>query len=107
MSFRISVHCEASGVLSFCGDPGWTADELGGPVPPEFIASLAEHGWAERDGKFYCRKHDPAKQGVVVAVGLEYVEIAPGVRARWPGAVAEGDSFPIEVQVDAPNGTGR
>lgn len=42
----------------------------------------------------------------MVAVGLEYVEIAPGVRARWPGAVAEGDSFPIEVQVDVPNGAG-
>jgi len=100
--YRISVHCEAGGVLGFCGEAGWTADTLNGEIPPEFLDDLARRGWAEHDGKYYCRRHDPAKQGVRVAVGLEYVEIAPGVRARWPGAIAEGDLFPIEVQVDEP-----
>jgi len=101
VTYWISVRCEGSGARSFCGD-GWSAETPDGSIPAEFGADVAARGWAERDGKWFCPRHDPAKQGTMVKVGLNYVELAPGVRARWPGAVTEADSFPIEVQVDDP-----
>jgi len=46
MTYRISVHCEASGGLGFCGEPSWTADKLDRQIPPEFLTDLAGYGWA-------------------------------------------------------------
>lgn len=99
--YEITVRCEKAGVASACGYfGGWRASDLSEPRPAEWTAAFAEHGWIERDGKHYCQRHDPANEGELVQVGLRYVELAPGVRARWPGAAREGDYFPIEVQRD-------
>lgn len=96
--YRIEVICEKGGAFGQCGTGGWTTDDHTRPMPDDFRQQLAGHGWAEQDGKFYCQRHDPDNQGQMVALGLDYVELAPGVRARWRDAQRQGDTFPIEVQ---------
>jgi hypothetical protein len=108
--YQVTVRCEkaiqfASGCKGQNGG-GWTTYDLTEPVPDGFPAELERAGWVERDGKHYCPKHDPAKQGQLVQIGMDYVELAPGVRVRWPGADRAGDSFPIEVQRDEPSEAG-
>jgi hypothetical protein len=103
--YRVEVVCNAGMPFGDCGGYAggwWTTDNPAEPMPTEFRNSLAEAGWVEADGKHYCPRHDPAKQGVLVSVGRDYVELAPGVRARWRGAERAGDFMPIEVQCDVP-----
>lgn len=102
--FRVEILCDGVPYPSFaCDRAGWTTVDRAEPMPNEVWQSLVLTGWAERDGKHYCPRHDPTQQGVRVAIGRDYVELAPGVRARWPGAERTGDTFPIEVQHCLPN----
>lgn len=68
-------------------------------IPAWIDATVAEHGWTTVDGKHFCPRHNPADIGVRRAIGREYTEIAPGVRARLPSAV-EFEGMDIEVQLD-------
>ncbi|ACU71878.1 hypothetical protein Caci_2969 [Catenulispora acidiphila DSM 44928] len=99
--YEVSIRCEKSGFGSSCMYAGgWRTNDLSEPEPAEWGAAFAEHGWVVRDGLHYCPRHDPAKEGECVRIGLEYVELAPGVRARWPQAQQDGDSIAVEVQRD-------
>lgn len=99
--YEINIRCEKSGFGSLCMYAGgWCTNDLSEPQPAEYAAMFAEHGWVVQDSKHYCPRHDPAKQGECVRLGLDYVELAPGVRARWRNALQDGDSIPIEVQRD-------
>jgi len=107
--YRVEVVCNAGMPFGDCGGYGggwWTTDNPADPMPAEFRDSLAASGWVESEGKHYCPRHDPAKQGECVRLGRDYVELAPGVRARWRGAKRAGDSMAIEVQCNGPDPTG-
>lgn len=97
--YEIAIRCErGAGFGSHCGWVAWTSTDLTADPPPPILQDMAERGWVERDGKHYCPRHDPDKVGRMVSASLEYVEIAPGVHVRWPGAHQEGDSVMIEVR---------
>lgn len=104
--YRVQVVCEKAGKTF---DPRhkiggyWETDNPAEPMPDRFQQVLAEHGWVERDGKHYCQRHDPALRGEAVTVGEQYVEIAPGVRVRYPYAGEAHDITTIEVQLFEPS----
>lgn len=58
--------------------------------------AIKTNGWTLADGMPFCPRHDPAQQGEIVQVGVQYVEIAPGVRVRLTHGQF-GDTFPFEV----------
>jgi hypothetical protein len=102
VTYEIHLRCEGTGVASGCGYFGWRVDRLDEPVPAETLQDMSDHGWAERDGKFYCPRHNPELAGQHVYIGLHYVEVAAGVWVRHPCAQREDDSIPIEVRVIKP-----
>jgi hypothetical protein len=104
--FQITIRCEK--VIHFgsdCAPPiggGWTTYDLNSPAPDSFPGEFERYGWVERDGKHYCQRHNPDLIGEKVTISRDYVEVAPGVRVRWPGAIQQGDNMQIEVQVEDP-----
>lgn len=102
--YQVYIHCEKYGAFMgrACEAASYSTPDLTAPVPADVTDAMAKRGWVERDGKHYCARHDPAKQGEMVRVSLEYLEIAPGVRIRYGLAGQEGDSVPIEVFRDEP-----
>jgi hypothetical protein len=100
--YHVSITCEKSASFERCHGWSWQTNDLAAPVPDHISIKIAEYGWIEQDGKHYCPKHNPAEQGEILQVSLSYREIAPGVRVRWPGASAEGDSYPLEVHRSVP-----
>lgn len=100
--YEITIKCEKIGAYGGCHYAGgWRTNDLSEPPPPEYLAAFTEHGWVERDGKHYCELHNPDLAGEQVMVSRKYVEVAPGVHVRWPGAQQAGDTFPLEVKVEA------
>ena len=103
--YTVIVGCE-KGATAFSGcirsGMGWRTEDPSQPMPEDFRASLVTAGWVERDGKHYCPQHNPDLVGEQVTISRDYVEVAPGVRVRWPQAREQGDTMQIEVQHAVP-----
>lgn len=98
---RVQLACDAAKPGDLCPtfeSQAVRLDEADGWIS----VTLDEHGWVRHGDKHYCPRHNPDLIGERINVGFEYVEIAPGVRARCPGAGLPGDWMTIEVQVDKP-----
>lgn len=106
--FQILVRCERSAEFgSRCSEPNfsgfWTAYDVTEAPPASFWKDYERLGWTTRDGKHYCPQHNPDLIGEQVTISRDYVEVAPGVRVRWPGAHQPGDNMHIEVQHTIPS----
>lgn len=103
--YQVVVRCKKAAAFgSRCSDPNlsgfWTTYDPAQEPPASFWKDYERFGWITLDGKHYCPQHNPDLIGEQVTISRDYVEVAPGVRVRWPGAHQQGDNMRIEVKVD-------